>query len=136
MKIEEQAQPSENEVAFQQYVEDLQLKPDDFDKVILDVGAGDASFAKWAKDHDVSSKIYSLEPIQEMIEKEKGLIGNAEDIPMPNETFELIVSNAAIANIYLGGDNVKEKVKKKFFGNVTCTQRRGRNSTSPCSNEP
>lgn len=103
------------EESFKEYFEDLKLKPEDFNKVILDVGAGEAYFAKWAKDHNVSSQIYSLEPFQEMVEKEKGLVGNAEEIPMPNEFFDLIVSNGAIPNIYLGEKDVKEKVEKSFL---------------------
>ena len=73
-----EAREFSTEEIFQQYVSDLNLKPEDFDKVMLDIGAGSASFAKWAKDHNVSSQIYSLEPIEEMSEKEKGLVGVAE----------------------------------------------------------
>jgi ubiquinone/menaquinone biosynthesis C-methylase UbiE len=105
---------SVEEKTFRGYVEDLELKPDDFNKVILDVGAGKAHFAKWAKDHGVNSQIYSLEPLQEMAEKEKGLIGSAEEIPMPDKSFDLIVSISAIPNIYLGEKDVKEKVQKSF----------------------
>ena len=105
---------SVEEQTFKKYVEDLELKPGDFNKVILDVGAGNAYFAKWAKEHKVSSKIYSLEPSEEILEKEKGLVAKAEEIPMPNEFFDLIISNGAIPNIYLDTDNVKEKVEKSF----------------------
>ena len=78
---------SEEEKTFRQYIEDLKLNPEDFKKVILDVGAGEAHFAKWAKDHNISSQIYSLEPFQKMAEKEKGLIGNAEEIPTLDASF-------------------------------------------------
>ena len=105
---------SEEEKTFRQYIEDLKLNPEDFKKVILDVGAGEAHFAKWAKDHNISSQIYSLEPFQKMAEKEKGLIGNAEEIPTLDASFDLVVSNGAIPNIYLGEKDVEEKVKKSF----------------------
>lgn len=115
MGIEQQTQFSEDEKKFQLYVDDLRLKPEDFEKIILDVGAGDAGFAKWAKDNNISSQIYSLEPFQEMLEKENGLVGNAEKIPMPDKTFDLVLSNSAIPNIYLGEENIEEKVKKSFY---------------------
>ncbi len=105
---------SAEEETFKSYFYDLELKPEDFNKIILDVGAGEAEFAKYAKDHNISSQIYSLESFQEMLEKEKSLVGYAEEIPMPNESFDLIVSNGAIPNIYLGEKDVEEKVKKSF----------------------
>lgn len=102
------------EKTFREYFDDLNLKPEDFDKVILDVGAGEAYFAKWAKDHNVSKEIYSLEPIQQMSIKEKALNAYAESIPMADQSFDLVVSNGAIPNIYLGDKDVKEKVKESF----------------------
>jgi ubiquinone/menaquinone biosynthesis C-methylase UbiE len=105
---------SVEEETFKSYFYDLELKPEDFNKIILDVGAGEAQFAKYAKDHNIGSQIYSLEPFQEMLEKEKSLVGYAEEIPMPDESFDLIISNGAIPNIYLGEKDVEEKVKKSF----------------------
>lgn len=101
-----------DEEAFQAYMEDLRLTPEDFSKKILDIGAGSAQFAKWAKEHGVSSQIYSLEPTQSLAEKEKGVKGLAEKIPFAEESFDLVVSVAAIPNVYLGeaGPGVKEKV--------------------------
>lgn len=105
---------SVEEETFKQYFYDLELKPEDFNKTILDVGAGEAYFAKYAKDHNISSQIYSLEPVQEMSEKEKSLVGFTEEIPMTDKSFDLIVSTGAIPNIYLGEKDVEEKVKKSF----------------------
>lgn len=110
----ERKKPSAEEETFKQYFYDLELKPEDFNKTILDVGAGEAQFAKYAKDHNISSQIYSLEPVQEMSEKEKSLVGYAEEIPIPDKSFDLIVSTGAIPNIYLGEKDVEEKVKKSF----------------------
>ncbi len=105
------------EEAFQHYVEDLRLTPEDFDKKILDVGAGSAQFAKWAKEHHVSSQIYSAEPQTERLtEKEKSVSARAENLPFPDETFDLVISVAAIPNIYLGEDPkvMKEKIVQGF----------------------
>lgn len=116
-KIENIQTPDNNlieEKTFREYFDDLNIKPEDFDKVILDVGAGEAYFAKWAKDHNVSGEIYSLEPIQQMVIKEKTLNAYAESIPMPDQFFGLVVSNGAIPNIYLDDKDVKEKVKECF----------------------
>lgn len=116
-KIENIQTPDNNlieEKTFREYFDDLNIKPEDFDKVILDVGAGEAYFAKWAKDHNVSGEIYSLEPIQQMVIKEKTLNAYAESIPMPDQFFGLVVSNGAIPNIYLDNKDVKEKVTECF----------------------
>ncbi|MFA6215511.1 MAG: methyltransferase domain-containing protein [Patescibacteria group bacterium] len=103
-----------NEEVFQDYIEDLRLEPDDFGKKILDVGAGAAQFAKWAKEHRVSTEIYSLEPRKENLTgKDKSVVAQAEAIPFADESFDLVVSNAAIPNVYTGegnGDTAKEKV--------------------------
>lgn len=101
-----------NEEVFQTYIEDLRLTPEDFSKKILDVGAGSAQFAKWAKKHGVSSQIYSLEPTQPLVERGKGVKGVAEKIPFAEESFDLVVSVAAIPNVYLNEkeSGVKEKV--------------------------
>ena len=102
-----------DEEVFREYMEDLKLSPEDFNKKILDVGAGSAQFAKWAKEHGVSSEIYSLEPRKEnLIEKEKGVVAKAETMPFADESFDLIVSNAAIPNIYLGESS--ESIQKKI----------------------
>jgi len=43
-------------------MECLDLKPEDFEGKILDVGSGEGGFARWAKDHNVSSELYCVEP--------------------------------------------------------------------------
>jgi ubiquinone/menaquinone biosynthesis C-methylase UbiE len=106
-----------DEERFQNYVEDLRLTSEDFQKKILDVGAGSAQFAKWAKDHGVSSEIYSIEPEEgRLMEREKGVIGVAEKLPFADESFDLLVSTAAIPNVYIGEDEhiLKAKVTGAF----------------------
>lgn len=107
-----------DEEVFRAYVEDLQLKPEDFNKKILDVGAGGGQFAKWARAHGVSNEIYSLEPdAKYLFEKDKSVIASAEKIPLENESFDLVVSNGAIPNIYIdSGDveEIKDKIKSSF----------------------
>jgi ubiquinone/menaquinone biosynthesis C-methylase UbiE len=102
-----------DEEVFIEYVRDLELSPEDFDKKILDVGAGGAEFAKWAKEHGISSEIYSLESSQELKEKTKAVRGLAEQLPFAENAFDLVVSNAAIPNIFLWRD--KAKVRESFL---------------------
>lgn len=106
-----------DEEVFQNYMEDLKLSPEDFDKRILDVGSGSSQFAKWARDHHVSSQIFSLEPKQEPQERTKSVQGKAEAIPFQSEVFDLVVSNASIPNIFLGEspETVKERVRSSLF---------------------
>jgi hypothetical protein len=102
------------EEAFQYYLDDLGLMPGDVNKVILYVGVDNTYFARWIKDHNMSSQIYSLEPFHEMLETEKALVGFAEEIPILDKSFDLIVSIGAIPNIYLGDGEVKEKIQENF----------------------
>jgi ubiquinone/menaquinone biosynthesis C-methylase UbiE len=87
------AQEKTDEEIFQSYVEDLRLSPEDFNKKILDVGAGSAQFAKWAKEHGVSSNITSLEIRPgALIEKHKAVVGSAENLPFADSSFDMVVS--------------------------------------------
>lgn len=106
-----------DEEVFQNYMEDLKLSPEDFDKKILDVGSGSSQFAKWAKEHSVSSQIFSLEPTQESQEKAKSVRGAAEAIPFQEGTFDLVISNASIPNVFLGESQeiVRGKIKNSLF---------------------
>ncbi|MBI3335689.1 MAG: class I SAM-dependent methyltransferase [Candidatus Portnoybacteria bacterium] len=96
----------EREQTFKQYIEGLRLTPDDFSKKILDVGSGSAEFAKWAKDHQVSSEIYSIDPqnvpqdVAKFQEREKAVKGMVQMLPFQDESFDLVVSHAAIPNIF------------------------------------
>ncbi|MDO8601266.1 MAG: class I SAM-dependent methyltransferase [bacterium] len=106
-----------DEEIFQNYMEDLRFAPDDFDKKILDVGAGSAKFAKWAKEHGVSKEIYSLDPVKEnLAEKEKSVVAISEALPFKDESFDLIISNAAIPNMHIGND--LETVRGKVFNSL------------------
>ncbi|MFA5714293.1 MAG: class I SAM-dependent methyltransferase [Candidatus Paceibacterota bacterium] len=89
----------ENEKVFQRYVENLELTSEDFDKKILDIGSGYGGFSKWAKDHNVSSEIYSIDLWETPKEKENSVNGSAEELPFKNDSFDLIVSNCAIPNV-------------------------------------
>lgn len=113
-KQQEIIEPTDEEV-FQAYVEDLRLAPEDFNKRILDVGAGSAQFAKWAKEHGVGREIYSLEPKkEELAKKDKNVAAKAEAIPFENESFDMVISDSAIPNVYVGevsAEAVKEKVR-------------------------
>jgi ubiquinone/menaquinone biosynthesis C-methylase UbiE len=102
-----------DEEVFQGYVEDLQLTPESFEKKILDIGAGSAQFAKWASEHEISKNIFSLEPFRENIpEGNKNIVGVAESLPFDDESFDLVVSKAAIPNIYLAEGSEEEILRK------------------------
>lgn len=108
-----------DEEVFQGYMEDLRFTPEDFDKKILDVGSGASQFAKWAKEHGVSKEIYSLEPRKKYIlDKQRGVAARAEAMPFANESFDLIVSVAAIPNVYINAGDaeaVKEAVVHSLY---------------------
>jgi len=89
----------ENEETFQKYVEELELTPEDFNKKILDLGAENAGFAKWAKEHDITSEIYSLDVRNKMKETESSVIGTADELPFEDESFDLVISTCAVPNV-------------------------------------
>lgn len=114
--INEQNPMSRIERTFRAYLRDLNLKEKDLlNKKILDVGAGDCNFAKYAKDNNINSDIYSLDPDEKVLKNEKGIVGSAEHIPFPDEEFELVVSLAAVPR-YLSGapSNIKEQTHQCF----------------------
>lgn len=115
---EEEQQIDPPEQIFHSYVEKLRITPEDLKKNILDVGAGGAGFAKWAKEQGIADKIYSLEPREEVLTKrDKSIAALAENIPFRDESFDLVISVFAIPNIYLdegSADEIKEKVKNSF----------------------
>ena len=120
--------PFTDEEIFQQYMENLDLRPEDFDKKILDVGSGSGQFAKWAKEHHVSDQIYSLEPSQEGEEKSKLVRGDAEVIPFQNESFDLVVSSAAIPQIFSGPQyegGREDKIRESLSELVRVTRKGG-----------
>jgi ubiquinone/menaquinone biosynthesis C-methylase UbiE len=117
--IESSEKPDEetDEKVFQSYMEDLRLAPGDFNRKILDVGAGRAQFAKWANEHNISSQIYSVEPqAGRLAENGKSAAAQAEKMPFADGAFDLVVSVGAIPNVYLGGsmEIVKEKIIRSF----------------------
>lgn len=88
-----------NEETFQNYIKNLELTSEDFNKKILDIGAGNGEFAKWAKDHNISSEIYSLD-LREKPEKTENFVNaSAEELPFKDNSFDLTISNCAIPNV-------------------------------------
>ena len=103
------------EEIFQQYIWDLQLGPKDINKMILGVGIGNIYFIKWANMNKVNFIIHNLNPFKKSSTSESVSIGSVNVIPMPDETFDLIVSSSVMPNININKNDIKEKVKKSFL---------------------
>ncbi len=87
---------AENKTTFIDYIEELDLKPEDFERgKILDVGSANAGFAKWAKDHGVSNQIYSIDSFKkhEFRERFKSTYAEAQAIPFEDESFAMVLAN-------------------------------------------
>ncbi len=110
--LEKKSEKANKEV-FKKYMKSLDLKPEDFDKKILDIGAGRTDFAKWAKDHNVSSEIYSIDPHQKPKEKEKSARTFADKLPFQDNVFDLVVSCAAFPNVLF--EEYGTKIKENFL---------------------
>lgn len=94
---------------FNRYLKNLDLKLEDLNKNVLDIGSGSGDFARWAKEKGIESRIESIDP-----RAKEGVKAVAENIPFKNESFDLIVSVAAIPNIYIGEKESGEKVTLSF----------------------
>ncbi len=105
-EIEEEFTAEEN---FSRYLENLDLALEDLNKNILDIGSGSGDFARWAKENGIKSRIESIDP-----QAKEGIKAVAENIPFKDESFDLIVSVAAIPNIYTGEKESGEKVNLSF----------------------
>jgi ubiquinone/menaquinone biosynthesis C-methylase UbiE len=84
---------------FEEYVRNLRLSPEDFDKKILDVGSGIGSFAKISKERGLAKDIYSVDFHFVPHETEKGALADVTQLPFPDKTFDLVISNCAIPNV-------------------------------------
>ena len=86
---------------FDLYIKELQLTPEDFEKKILDIGAGSMQFAKYAEEQGIGNKIFSLEPEPHKFisKKPKTVGGEAGHIPFKDESFDLVISAGAIPTI-------------------------------------
>lgn len=84
---------------FEEYVRNLRLSPEDFDKKILDVGSGIGSFAKISKERGLAKDIYSVDFHFVPYETGKGASADVTQLPFPDKTFDLVISNCAIPNV-------------------------------------
>lgn len=94
---------------FEIYFEDLGLSPAELqDKDILDVGAGSGDFARACEKLGLRAKITSLDPLdprlfsksrtsKTSLESEKKIVmGMGESLPFKTESFDLVISSAAV----------------------------------------
>ena len=88
-----------DEEVFRRYVENLDLSPEDFEGKTLDVGADAAQFEKWAREHNVSQNIYSLEASPKEQKGTRIVKGLVEELPFRDEEFDLVISHFAIPNV-------------------------------------
>lgn len=100
---------------FERYLDSLKLSDEDLKKTILDVGSHESTFADWAKRHNVSKNIFSLDPWFISRERTKAVQGMSEAIPFKDESFDIVVSNCAIPNIFLEDEDVEEKTRLSLF---------------------
>ena len=103
------------EEIYQQYIWDLQLVPKDFSKTILYVGVNNIYFTKWAKKYNANFKVHNLDPFKKTSKPEGVSIGNVNIIPVPDESFDLLVSSRVMPNINIDKNDIKEKVEKSFI---------------------
>ena len=103
------------EEIYQQYIWDLQLESKDFNKTILKVGLGNKYFSKWANDNNLNYITHDLNPFKKTSTIEGVAVGNVNKIPIPDESFDLIVSSKVMPDVNIEKNDIKEKVEKSFL---------------------
>jgi hypothetical protein len=79
---------------FQDYVETLELTPEDFEKDIIDIGGAEGSFAYYALEHGINDHIATLEPMKtSFYEGIKVFNEPLEHNSVPAESYDLVISN-------------------------------------------
>lgn len=108
-----------DEEVFQNYVVDLHLTPEDFEKSILDVGSGSGQFAKWARDHGVSRNIYGIDrntKLSELADGTNTVIGDAEHLPFRDGAFDLVIASHSTPGDFIDASAppgaVKDRIRK------------------------
>lgn len=92
------------EEIFQDYMEELDLAPEDFVKDMVDVGSGLSPFAKYAKKHNISNKIKSVEPRPVATKASGHVRATVEALPFNDGSFDMVLSLSAIPTIYSGAE--------------------------------
>ena len=92
-------QPTNIEEGVIDQLETFGLEEEDLSGDILDIGAGDANFARYFKDRD-DLKITSidLDPEDESVEVIKA---DARDLPFADDSFNHVLSHASIPNVFV-----------------------------------
>ncbi len=91
---------------FLEYCRDLELAPQDFEKSLLDVGSGFAGFMRGADRLGLGKNIVSLDKYAESSErldenqKSRFVAAKAEMMPFPDDSFEFVISRAAMPQAY------------------------------------
>lgn len=100
------------EQIFRDYLDDLKLFPEDFDKKILDVGSGAGHFAKWASEHGVSNNIVSIDKYNADPLTPNPVRGEAEKLPFKDGSFELIISHASMPMLLYFEEDTQKAIKE------------------------
>lgn len=104
--IEKFIEEHQEVVHFLEYCRDLELAPQDFEKKILDVGSGYAGFMQGADFLGFGENIISLDKYPESAErlsddqKNRFVAAKAEMMPFPDDSFEFVISRAAMPQAY------------------------------------
>ncbi|MDP2668368.1 MAG: class I SAM-dependent methyltransferase [bacterium] len=112
-KIDVSIHDKENpERIFRGYMENLKLSPEDFNKKILDVGSGAGHFAKWAKEHGLSSNIFSVDKHNADSGTPNVVRGESDKLPFKDESFDLVISNNSMPMLLYFSEIPQKAIKE------------------------
>jgi len=80
--------------AFEYYLADLPLTPDDLQKPLLDVGAGEGKFVQYVREVLGNSEAIGVEAQEHKISGKEGLIvSDGLELPFPDESFDVVIAH-------------------------------------------
>ncbi|KKT42305.1 MAG: hypothetical protein UW30_C0001G0030 [Candidatus Giovannonibacteria bacterium GW2011_GWA2_44_13b] len=119
------------ELMFREYMENLKLSPEDFEKTILDVGSAEGEFAMWAKEHGLSDKIYSLDSAAYQENADNMVRSRAEALPFKDESFDMTISDCSMPIMLYEAENSEKSIKEMVSEIIRVTKKNGEIRMAP-----
>jgi ubiquinone/menaquinone biosynthesis C-methylase UbiE len=89
-----------DEEYYNEYMKDLGLHPEDITGHVLDIGAGDARFARYVEMHGLSKEVISLDTQEKFLYNKHVVVGNVDSMPFNDGEFDLVISHASVPHVY------------------------------------
>lgn len=98
---------------FEGYLKVLNLKTEDLKFPLLDVGANTGGFVTYCRENLGHEDCYGVEPSEPRRGEVVGLVaGTAQNIPFPDETFEMVISKNVVPMFNSNSEKNKQSIEE------------------------